>query len=351
MTHRPALDVISFQKLLNAAWVIQCQRDREQSALRSEPAPGLGSSTIEPLQVSVPPVSAEVVPELAEASSNSRPAPTAKPVDPVIPIPAGPLPPMTSLSMAAPASSPDKVDGSLALAPFRPWPPKKKGAIPFPATEVVKKPAWSAVLVSELNQGTALVLAKLKAKEAALPRLKVIIPSQTTRAARAYTGPVVVLLIVLFFVLFQMFSHRAGLTSVKASSEPPPATVQGSWDSLLESSHLRVTDPSASFVVDDLSHYEMRTVRRQAQFGDDNAALALGMAYEIGRQVPQSCSQAAQWITLSAEAGNAAAQYNLGLRYATGDGTPKDQEQAEKWLQTAARNGNHQAAAALDQIR
>jgi hypothetical protein len=298
MTHRPALDVISFQKLLNAAWVIQCQRDREQSELRSEPAPGLGSSTTEPLQVSVPPVSAEVVPELAEASSNSRPAPAAKPVDPVSPIPAGPLPPMTSLSMAAPASSPDKVDGSLALAPFRPWPPKKKGAIPFPATEVVKKPAWSAVLVSELNQGTALVLAKLKAKEAALPRLKVIIPSQTTRAARAYTGPVVVLLIVLFFVLFQMFSHRAGLTSVKASSEPPPATVQGSWDSLLESSHLRVTDPSASFVVDDLSHYEMRTVRRQAQFGDDNAALALGMAYEIGRQVPQSCSRAAQWITL-----------------------------------------------------
>ncbi len=351
MTHRPALDVNSFQKLLNAAWVIQCQRDREQAELRAEPAPDLASSTVEPLGGNAPTVSAEDGGVMAEASRDSQPAAMAEAVDPLPPIPTTPLGPMTSLSMAAPMPLPDKVNGSLALDPYRPWPPKKKDPIPFRATEDLKKPALSAVVVSEVKRGTALILGKLKAKESSLPRLRVIIPINTRRTARAYSGPVVVLLIVLFFVLFQLFSHRAGLTSVKASTEPTPVTAPASQESLLESSHLRVTDPSVSFIVEDLSRYEMRTIRRQAQFGDDNAALALGMAYELGRQVPQSCSQAAQWITSSAEAGNAAAQYNLALRYATGDGTPKSQERAEKWMQTAARNGNLQAAAALDQMR
>ncbi len=350
MTHRPALDAISFQKLLNAAWVIQCQRDREQAELRSEPAPELGSSKVEHPSASVPAVAAEDVRVIAEGSSNSLPTVTASTVAPVMPIPANPLPSVASLSMAAPKCSPNEVAGSLALAPYRPWPPKKKDAVPFPET-AARKPAWHKVLIGEISRGSQIILARLKEKSLSLPRLKVIIPQSTTRVARAYSAPVVALLIVLAFLIFQLFSHRPGLTSVKASTELTPTTVQGSQESLLESSHLRVTDPSASFIVEDLSRYEMRTIRRQAQFGDDNAALALGMAYEIGRQVPQSCSQAAQWITLSAEAGNAAAQYNLALRYATGDGTPKNQEQAEKWLQTAARNGNQQAAAGLNQMR
>lgn len=351
MTHRPALDAISFQKLLHAAWVIQCQRDREQNELRSEPAPDLGSSGIEPSRVSAAAVPAEDVLAPAPLPHDSLPAVTAGEIDPVALVPPSPLPSMTSLSMPAPACSPNEVAGTLALAPYRPWPPKKKNPSPIVAARADKKPVGSAALVDEISRGTAIVLAKLRAKEASLPRLRVIIPIQASRAARAYTGPVVVLLVVLALVLFQMFSHRAGLTSVKASTEAAPSAVQPSQESLLESSHLRVTDPSASFVVDDLSRFEMRAVRRQAQYGDDNAALALGMAYEIGRQVPQSCSQAAQWISVSAEAGNAAAQYNLALRYAAGDGTPKNQEQAEKWLQTAARNGNQQAATALNQMR
>ncbi len=350
MSHRPALDVISFQKLLNAAWVIQCERDRELSAARARTALDMAASKIDPLPVIVPlPLDDQVV-VAPGFLSGARPTATAKAIDLVIPSPSTPLPPMASLSMAAPMCSPSEVAGALALAPYRPWPPKKKDPILFPAT-TLKKPAWGAILVSGIALRAKLALAHLKAKEISLPRLKVIIPQSTTRAARAYSGPVVVLLIVLVFVLFQMFSHRAGLTSVKASTEPTSAMLQDSWGSKLESSHLRVTDPAASSAVEDLSRYEMRTVRRQAEYGDVEAALTLGMAYEVGKQTPQNCTQAAHWITVAAEEGNAAAQYNLALRYANGDGTPKDPEEAEKWLQTAARNGDQQAAMALREDR
>ncbi len=350
MNHRPALDVHSFQRLLHAAWVLQCKRDRELSELNDGAAPDAGSPAIVELPVALQPVSKEPILAVPGAFTDKQ-------VDAIaIPSVAMPIPPMassviTNSAIPATVSSPTEVAGAPVLAPHRPWPPKKKDPIPLPASEAHKQAAWRAILVSEISRRAAPILTKLKAKEASLPRLRVIIPSRTTRAARAYTGPVVVLLIVLVFVLFQMFSHRAGLTSVKASTEPTPAAVQGSWESLLDSSHLRMTDSAASSVVEDLSRYEMRTVRRQAQYGDDNAALALGMAYEIGRQVPQSCTQATQWIALAAEEGNAAAQYNLALRYANGDGTPKNQGQAEKWLQTAARNGNQQAAIALNEVR
>jgi hypothetical protein len=38
------------------------------------------------------------------------------------------------------------------------------------------------------------------------------------------------------------------------------------------------------------------------------------MPYESGRGFPQSCNQAAKWVTRAAENGNAAAEYNLCLR-------------------------------------
>jgi TPR repeat protein len=91
----------------------------------------------------------------------------------------------------------------------------------------------------------------------------------------------------------------------------------------------------------------METVRQQAQYGDDVAALTLGMAYEIGRNVPQSCAQAAHWVAVAAGEGNSAAQYNLALRYVSGDGTPTDPDEARKWLQKAARRGYQKARLTL----
>ena len=103
------------------------------------------------------------------------------------------------------------------------------------------------------------------------------------------------------------------------------------------SSHLQVTDPGTAAELASLSQFEIAGLRRQGEYGDDGAEFLLGMAYETGRGVPQSCAKAREWVTRSAETGNAAAQYNLGLRYREGDGVAADPELAEKWLKRAAR--------------
>ena len=101
-------------------------------------------------------------------------------------------------------------------------------------------------------------------------------------------------------------------------------------------SHKQITDPAAFFAVQQLSRYEIETLQRQAKYGDDSAAFALGMAYEVGRFVPQNCSEAARWVTSAAKEGNAAAQYNLGLRYRDGDGVPANPALSANWLRKAA---------------
>lgn len=106
--------------------------------------------------------------------------------------------------------------------------------------------------------------------------------------------------------------------------------------SALEVSHKRITDPAAFFAVQQLSRFEIGTLRRQAKYGDDSVAFALGMAYEIGHFVPQNCKEAARWVKSAAEEGNAAAQYNLGLRYREGDGVPLDLFLSDSWLRAAA---------------
>jgi uncharacterized protein len=99
--------------------------------------------------------------------------------------------------------------------------------------------------------------------------------------------------------------------------------------------------------VQQLSRYEIKGLRRRAQYGDESAAFTLGMAYEVGYPVPQSCVEAARWVTTAAEAGDAAAQYNLGLRYRDGDGVPANSAESEKWLRQAAVHRNQQAKLAL----
>jgi len=112
-------------------------------------------------------------------------------------------------------------------------------------------------------------------------------------------------------------------------------------------SHLQVTDRMTKDALRALSPYELAGLRRRAEFGDDSAAFQLGMAYEIGRGLPQSCTTAARWVTRAASEGNAAAQYNLGLRYRDGDGVPVNEEEAAKWLRKAAARQSSGAQLAL----
>jgi hypothetical protein len=114
----------------------------------------------------------------------------------------------------------------------------------------------------------------------------------------------------------------------------------------LQVSHLQVTDRATKDALRTLSPYELAGLRRRAEFGDDSAAFQMGMAYEIGRGLPQSCKTAARWVARAAREGNAAAQYNLGLRYRDGDGVPANADEAVKWLgkASARQSSNEQLA-------
>jgi hypothetical protein len=115
----------------------------------------------------------------------------------------------------------------------------------------------------------------------------------------------------------------------------------------LQVSHLQITDRATRDALRTLSPYELAGLRRRAEFGDDSAAFQMGMAYEIGRGLPQSCTTAARWVARAAGEGNAAAQYNLGLRYRDGDGVPVNEEEAAKWLRKVAAQQSSNARLAL----
>jgi hypothetical protein len=101
-------------------------------------------------------------------------------------------------------------------------------------------------------------------------------------------------------------------------------------------SHKRVTDSDIAAALREMSPFEIPGLRRQARYGDESAALLLGMAYEVGHGLPQDCVKAAYWVEEAANGGNAAAAFNLGLRYRNGDGVPASVEESDKWLRKAA---------------
>lgn len=289
-------DVLSFQRLLEAAWVLQCEHDLE-----------LRKAT-----------------ELAiflEAVGPSEPARKM---------------PQASISVALPPNSLPVTIGSLALAPER-FPEPPDNLVPFLAPELRKRPQ-SALVPSPL------ILALANSRNAKYPFLAARRKATFIYRALVFATPVVVFLVAGVF-LFQMASHRNFFKRAQASAAPAnstapiDATPARPETTALGLTHLQVTDADASASLELLSRYELKTLHRQANFGDDVAALTLGMAYESGAQVPQDCRQAAHWISVAAEQGNPAAQYNLALRYSNGDGLPENPDLAKKWLQESARLG------------
>jgi hypothetical protein len=115
--------------------------------------------------------------------------------------------------------------------------------------------------------------------------------------------------------------------------------------------HLEITDPAVADTLHDLTRYEIATLQRAAEYGDDDAAFQLAMAYETGYYLRQNCSKAAHWVKIAAESGNSAAAYNLGLRYRVGDGLEADQSAAEHWLRMASLHDYSPAKLALAAVR
>jgi hypothetical protein len=145
-------------------------------------------------------------------------------------------------------------------------------------------------------------------------------------------------------VVEQPVSSRTALQTGNVAAGTAPRVRSG------PTSHLTITDVSTDDIVQNLTRFEVSTLRRQAVSGDDEAAFQLGMVYEIGYDVKQNCEKAAEWVTKAAEAGNLAAQYNLGLRYRDGDGVAANTAEAEKWLNKAAARNYRPARVALAKL-
>lgn len=194
-------------------------------------------------------------------------------------------------------------------------------------------------------------------------RLQMLLRSWSSLRAPLRVAPLmaIVAIVITFLILKiglhtlawpSMFSSRTTarentLSAAKSDAREAPVAEQFGTSAVIQVSHMHITDRATAAAIRTLSRYEIPGLHRRAEYGDDSAAFEMGMAYEIGRGVPQHCATAAQWVTRAAGEGNAAAQYNLGLRYRDGDGVAVDDHEALKWLEKAAAHQNSSAQVAL----
>jgi TPR repeat protein len=283
MNQRPTLDSSTFERLLLAAWILQSQSEAKVRA-ESRREIVVGPLVVAPARIeSVMPSAGSLLEEPAS----------------VQPTTAG-----DAVVTAKPVQS--------RMPPF-------------------------AELASEVHR---------KLHIAAQYRLKVRIKLSPRRALATAAMPVLATFMLAMFTFVQLSRQ----SHVNADNAAPDQVVTRSDENSISAprlSHNQITDAAALRLVQGLSRYEIPSLRRQANFGDDSAALAIAMLYETGRYVPQSCAKAAAWVEKSASWGNAAAQYNLGLRYRQGDGVAINETEAERWFRKSADQRYAKAVAAL----
>lgn len=354
MSTRPTLDVPSFEKLLAAAWILQCERDRILSG-GDIPAVELER------RIHCPDVESQT-----PSVNLFRETNPSAPVDLIASEVAEFFTPVTGTVLA---EQPEPVEAPALMS--SPSGSSMPDAVP---TGHLRKAATQvqncAVCVTRLVRAVSKPVQRRK-KEGLTIRLRLVIPERTLRLVKASVAPISLLLIIAGFLLSLPFGQRPAQASPRTETQGREGGPRQSWDSSkinyaepakaeraeigatssvlsLEASHLRITDAATASVVNDLSPYEMQSLERQAEYGDQFAALALGMAYETGHHVHRSCTKAAEWIAFAATSGNAAAQYNLALRYLQGDGIPPDSQAGQKWLQIAANRGYPKATLAVE---
>lgn len=77
----------------------------------------------------------------------------------------------------------------------------------------------------------------------------------------------------------------------------------------------------------------------EAEAGDIQAQVELGMLYVTGEGVSKNLREGAKWLRRAAEGNNAVAQSNLGVLYLRGQGVPTNPPEAFKWFRKAAGQG------------
>lgn len=86
---------------------------------------------------------------------------------------------------------------------------------------------------------------------------------------------------------------------------------------------------------------DLRVLEREAEEGNANSQLSLGLYYLEGREVNQDYKSALKWIRKSAEEDNGQAEAELGFLYAEGHAVPQDYAQAYLWLVRADLSGSN----------
>jgi hypothetical protein len=346
MSARFTPDVSSFEKLLAAAWILQCQRD-EMASTAQVPAVDLELNTQRP----------SLDPQIALEQPSPQKALVAE-EQPVACAVADPDPALA----AVPSIEEQEADGPPVLAESANWEGASEFAAIAPSTTREAHSQNHALLRAIGRLASISSSGGAPKKDGVAITFRLVIPDRSMTILRASLVPVVVLLIIGGFLLSLPFSQKAAQASqssgamgasspsLKSNKVSYTGTSAGTGPTAsgMETSHLRITDSAITAVVNDLSPYEIQGLQRQAEYGDQFAALALGMAYETGHYVHPSCTKAAEWIAFAATNGNAAAQYNLALRYFQGDGVPQDPKEGTKWLRVAAAHGYPKPALAAE---
>jgi TPR repeat protein len=86
---------------------------------------------------------------------------------------------------------------------------------------------------------------------------------------------------------------------------------------------------------------------RLAEQGVPDAMEAAGLAYFLGRGVPEDLSLAAEWFRRAGNAGAVGSQFILASLYEKGQGVPQDLRLARSWYERAAAQGDEAAKAKL----
>jgi TPR repeat protein len=399
-SQRFTLDHRSFEKFLAAAWVLQClhdqlhrrEVDRDEAIaepVKAQEPPQTGTSGLPAaVQTVVHPApmvtGGEGAPDVLDGRPSNdetfgEPVEVQQAIEIALDAAAKAEPEAAELETVELKKSLHSEDVATVQASKPPLPPSEKLANDD-EERAWHRPTWNLLTANLLtaNLRTAFQRA-MDAVTTLRPALRVHLTMRALRTV-AIATPVLLLAIVATLLLLETWRHEPS-RSAQAVSIPSPTNAKGAVSDTsttptttnrgasednntiatrkpqrpgtippLRTSHRQVTDPATLSVVQGLNQYEISGLRRRATNGDASAAFILGMAYEVGRWVPQNCTKAARWVTTAAEARNAAAQYNLGLRYRDGDGVPTNRAESARWLRKAAARRYSNANLALKML-
>jgi hypothetical protein len=346
MGTRFSLDSSSFEKLLAAAWVLQCQQDEKSGATYytdTSRGPVLDHA-VESLVGAPSRAEQKACPAPEESVLRSEELPSVQ-VEPSALIPAV----EKSDNLLA---EPLPLDGTTACNP-----------VVITALHATATAAEDQAM-ADIGRWFSTILSTIKSRTGWFDTktVRLVVSKKSLRLARVSIAPVLLLFVMFAFSISQVWKQKVAQASQRIELQSPqsavPDSLQAHESRLAESlmvhedevrnqelptqrpaSHLHITDSTTASAVEALSPYEVAALRRQAEYGEQSAALALGMAYETGHAVHQSCTKAAEWIAFAAANDNPAAEYNLGLRYFQGDGLPQDATEGAKWLAKAMAAG------------